>query len=112
MGWPFCERSSLSYKLQTVTLFFFLEKMLTKEERLPHCQRCPVSAPRREVGLFMDETRGPPEATGEGDAAMHTLSDGTATLSKWIDESIRFRPYTTLAVAAVLGLALGRVWRH
>ena len=57
----------------------------------------------------MDETRGPTEATGEGDAAMHTLSDGTATLSKWIDESIRFRPYTTLAVAAVLGLALGRV---
>jgi hypothetical protein len=59
----------------------------------------------------MDETRDTPEATDKDDAAIHTFSDATATRRKW-HGSIRFRPYTTPAVAAVLGLALGTVWRR
>jgi hypothetical protein len=58
----------------------------------------------------MDETRGTPEAIDKADAAMRAFNDAATMLGKWIDGSIRFRPYTTLA--AVLGLALGAVWRR
>jgi ElaB/YqjD/DUF883 family membrane-anchored ribosome-binding protein len=60
----------------------------------------------------MDETRRTPEAIDKADAAMRAFNDAATMLGKWIDGSIRFRPYTTLAVAAVLGLALGAVWRR
>jgi hypothetical protein len=33
----------------------------------------------------MDETRDTPEATDKDDAAMHTFSDATAPLDKWLE---------------------------
>lgn len=60
----------------------------------------------------MDETQGTSEAADKADASMRVLRDTTSALGRSLDESIRFRPYTALAMAAILGLALGGMWRR
>jgi ElaB/YqjD/DUF883 family membrane-anchored ribosome-binding protein len=60
----------------------------------------------------MDENASTPEATDKGEAPNRRLGDTTTALGSWLDESIRVRPYATLAVAAILGLALGAMWRR
>lgn len=61
---------------------------------------------------IMNETPSTPEATDKGEAPSRSWGDTRSAVGSWLDESIRVRPYTTLAVAAILGLALGTMWRR
>jgi hypothetical protein len=56
----------------------------------------------------MDEARDTPGATDKDDAAMLTFSDAAATLGKWVGHS----DLVPTQFAAVIGLALGTVWRR
>ena len=60
----------------------------------------------------MNETRATAEAIDKAEAPVRAFRDAASTTGRWLSESIRFRPYTALAVAAILGLALGTLWRR
>lgn len=67
---------------------------------------------RERARMTMDETRSTADATDHGEGTCPTFGETTAALGSWLDESIRVRPYTARAVAAILGLALGSMSRR
>jgi len=52
------------------------------------------------------------DATAKGQDAMHAVREVGDTMVDAIDESLRKRPYTTLAIAVGIGFLFGATWRR
>src|SRR5262249_38836980 len=52
------------------------------------------------------------DATAKGQEAVDAVREVGDNLADAIDESLKKRPYTTLALAAGLGFLLGAIWRR
>jgi ElaB/YqjD/DUF883 family membrane-anchored ribosome-binding protein len=52
------------------------------------------------------------DATAKGQEAVHAVREVGDTMTDAIDESLRKRPYTTLALAAGIGFLFGATWRR
>jgi ElaB/YqjD/DUF883 family membrane-anchored ribosome-binding protein len=52
------------------------------------------------------------DATSKGQEAMHAVREVGDTMGDAIDESLRKRPYTTLALAIGIGFLFGATWRR
>jgi ElaB/YqjD/DUF883 family membrane-anchored ribosome-binding protein len=52
------------------------------------------------------------DAQAKGQEAMAAMRDVSNHFADAVDESIKNRPYTTLAIAAGIGLLLGMSWRR
>jgi ElaB/YqjD/DUF883 family membrane-anchored ribosome-binding protein len=52
------------------------------------------------------------DAAAKGQDAVDAMRDVGENVLKAVDESLRKRPYTTLALAAAVGFFLGATWRR
>ena len=52
------------------------------------------------------------DATGKGQDAVHAVRQVGDTVVDAIDESLKKRPYTSLAIAAGIGFLFGATWRR
>jgi ElaB/YqjD/DUF883 family membrane-anchored ribosome-binding protein len=52
------------------------------------------------------------DAQSKGTEAMGAVREVGDTFGEAIDESLKRRPYTTLALAAAIGFIFGAVWRR
>jgi ElaB/YqjD/DUF883 family membrane-anchored ribosome-binding protein len=52
------------------------------------------------------------DATSKGQEAVHAVREVGDTMVDAIDESLKKRPYTTLALAAGMGFLFGATWRR
>src|ERR1700726_222199 len=52
------------------------------------------------------------DATAKGEEAVHAVREGGDTMVDAIEDSLRKRPYTTLAIAVGIGFLFGAAWRR
>jgi ElaB/YqjD/DUF883 family membrane-anchored ribosome-binding protein len=52
------------------------------------------------------------DATAKGQDAVHAVREVGDTVADAIDESLKRRPYTSLAIAAGIGFLFGATWRR